>query len=436
MIELLSMPAEQINGSHIESFVDSRVPEGEQIEFKESLPAKGDGTLDQWMSGEDKIGDRAKNIILEEGTAFANAHGGVLFLGIRESDTKPAVADEILPIPRCEDLAERLKLVFRNCVEPRLPKLEIFAVPTQGKNGVIIIRVGRSRLAPHRVTKTLVCPARRSDRCEKMTMREIQDMTLNVARGLEGLNKRFLERCNRFRQEFECLETPADALGIRFTAVPVGDEIRIDRVFRHRAIVREFNEPWHKISIEQGNSEPYVLDEMVFFLENVRCRPMLRAAREESDWGPGNIERLHNNYRELHCDGLIEIGFVSTIKHPRLEDKLFLHQEFPIIIFANLAVWADRIRKQASAPNAEYAIEGEICTIGTSAVVATGTSSPILGDAPILKPDSLKFPRYSLGDPDEISDLIALFYRDFWNSSGKDINIEGFAFAIKDWPDG
>ena len=129
MVELLSISAEQIDISHIESFVDSRVPEGEQIELKESLSAKGDGTPDPWMSGGDRIGDRAKNEILEEVVAFANAHGGALFLGIRESEEKPAVANEISSVPRCEELAERLKLVFRDCVEPQIPRIEIFAVP-------------------------------------------------------------------------------------------------------------------------------------------------------------------------------------------------------------------------------------------------------------------------------------------------------------------
>jgi len=64
-------------------------------------------------------------------------------------------------------------LVFRDRVELQLPRLEVFAVATKEENGVIILRIGRSRLAPHRVTKTLVCPVRRSDRCEAMTMREI-----------------------------------------------------------------------------------------------------------------------------------------------------------------------------------------------------------------------------------------------------------------------
>ena len=434
MIELLSMPAEQIDSSHIESFVDSKIPEGEHVEFKESLPTR-DGKPDPWIAG-GKIGDRAKNTILGEVVAFANAYGGALLLGIKESRTKPAVADSVLPIPRCEDLAECLKMVFRDRVEPQLPRLEIFAVPIESEDGgVVIIRVGRSRLAPHRVTKTLVCTVRRSDRCEEMTMREIQDMTLNMARGLERLDKRLSARYESFQQEFECLETPADALGIRFTAMPIGDEVRIDRVFRRGVIVEEFNEPWRKISIEQGNNPPHILDDMRILLVGTRCRPMLRAVREESDWGPDNMERFYNSYRELHCDGLVEIGFVSIGRHGYLKDKLFLHQEFPTIIFANLAAWADRIRKKASAPTVEYAIEGEIRGIGTPAVVAADTNSPILRYPTILKPGCVKFPRYSLGNPEEISELIALFYRDFWNSLGKDIDTGEFTFEIQGWRD-
>ena len=436
MIELLSMPAEQINSSHIESFVYSKAPEGEHIEFKESLPAKGDGTPNPWMAGGNEIGDRAKNIILEEVVAFANAHGGALFLGIKECDTdkKPAVADEISPVPRCEELAERLKLVFRDRVEPQLPMLEIFGVPTQGKNGVVIIRVGRSRLAPHRVTKILVCPVRRSDRCEKMTMREIQDMTLNMARGLERLDERLSVRCNRFQQEFECLETPADAYGIRFTAMPIGDEIRIDRVFRRGAIVSEFNEPWREISIEQDNKEPYVLSDMGISHGSVQCRPMLRAAREESDWGSGNMNRSYNSYRELHCDGLIEIGFVSC-RAADLGDRLSLPRSFPVVIFANLVAWADRVRNQALAPTAEYVLEAEIRAIGSPVGIIDDDRLINTAYATILQPGLIKFPRYSLGNPEEISELIALFYRDFWNSLGKDIDTGEFTFEIKGWRD-
>ena len=137
-----------------------------------------------------KLGSYAKDRILREVVAFANAYGGVLVLGIDESDEKPAVATGIAPIPRCEDLAESLKLVFRDRVEPQLARIDIAGIPTEGDGyGVVVIRVGKSRLAPHRDRRTLICPVRSADRSEEMTMRQIQDMTLNTARGLETAGK-------------------------------------------------------------------------------------------------------------------------------------------------------------------------------------------------------------------------------------------------------
>ena len=416
MIEVLSKPVDQIGIEDIKALIASKVPEGEQIEFKEELPAKGDGSPDPWMSGENKIGERAKNEMLAEVVAFANAHGGALLLGIKESDTKPPVAAEISPIPRCTDLAERLKLVFRDRVEPQLPQLEVFAVPTDGQGGVIIIRVGRSRLAPHRVTKTLVCPIRRSDRCEEMTMREIQDMTLNVSRGLERLEKRLFERSERFEEEFKRLQTPEDAFGIRLTATPVGEEIRLDRVFWKGDLAEELRKPQISVFRRPENGDKTELGglERIHSLSPSNWRPRLRAARSEDAHRHAD-SLLRNSYQELHCDGLIELGFVSVRSDKAI--RYDLHNELPVVMFANLAVWADRVRKQALAPAAEYALEVELRVLGGNVPVNRDRWYDSSGT---LQLGSIKFPRYSLDDPDEIPALLALFERDFWNSFDKD----------------
>ena len=82
-----------------------------------------------------------------------------MLLGIRESEAKPPVAAKIVPIQRCADLAERLKLVFRDRVEPQLPRIDIFAVSDRGRKWCCyLFRVGRSRLAPHRVKKITHLP--------------------------------------------------------------------------------------------------------------------------------------------------------------------------------------------------------------------------------------------------------------------------------------
>ena len=209
MIDMLSKPVGEITIGDIQTLIESTIPESEQIEFKEAPPATNG--IDPWMSG-GNIGDHAKNKILEEVVAFANAYGGVLLLGVKESSTNPSTAEEINPVPEmCRFSGSPEAGVSRLCGASSSKGRD--CRQSMDDSGVVVIRVGKSRAAPHRVTKTLVCPIRRQDRCEKMTMREIQDMTINVARGLERLDKRLLERSKRFEQEFKRLERPDDALG-------------------------------------------------------------------------------------------------------------------------------------------------------------------------------------------------------------------------------
>ena len=430
MIEVLSKPADQISISDIKSLIDSQVPESEQIEFKENLPAKK-GNTDPWIEGKNTIGNQAKDKILEEVVAFANVYGGVCLLGIKESRTKPPVAAEISPIPRCAELAERLKLVFRDCVEPQLSQIEIIPIKTDGESGVIMCRVGQSRLAPHRVTRTLVCPIRQSDRCEKMTMRQIQDLTLNISRGLERLERRLSERSKRFQQEFERIHEPEKSFGIRATAIPVGDEIPFDRVFRHRRIIEDLCEPWRSALQRKDGSRIIDGSRIYDDLHNepTHWRPILRGARAEYFSEDAYPHKLRKQiYREIHCDGLIELAHLSgTYESPESQD---LTPAYPLVLFANLIAQAHRLRNQAGVPIAEYAVEVEIHVKGVPAIVPWNKYRRSSGK---LAPGTITFPRYSLGDSNEGNDLLNLFYRDFLNSLGQDVGTEEDTLAIPDW---
>ncbi len=72
MIAVLSKPADQIGVSDLNELIDSEVPESDQIEFKETLSTR-DGSPDRWITHRDRIGEKARNQILEETVAFANA---------------------------------------------------------------------------------------------------------------------------------------------------------------------------------------------------------------------------------------------------------------------------------------------------------------------------------------------------------------------------
>lgn len=433
MTEILSKPVDRIGPSDIESLITLKVSESEQIEFKAELSTKAHGA-DPWTSGDGKIGNRARDQILEEVTAFANAFGGALILGIRESGTTPPVAGEIAPIKRCMDLSERLKLIFRDCVDPPLPMIEIVGVPFDDDCGVIVIRVGRSRLAPHRVKPTLVCPIRRQDRCETMTMREIQDMTLNVSRGMERLDKRLSERSLRFPGEFDKLSNPQNAFGIRMTALPVGDEFRFDRVFSQGHIIEGLQEPWRKVIETKSSGEQGGLLDLPHQFKPHLWKPMLRAARAEPDSNSKSTKRKLSSYREIHCDGLIEWGLLSCEKSPRDERACPLLPDWPIVLLANLIAWAHRVRDEAGAPMAEYALEIQICARGSVKVPNPENDyyQPWLGR---LEEDSRTFPRYALGNTDEGVRLLSQFRWDFRNWLGKDIGAEESTLKVENWPE-
>ena len=263
-------------------------------------------------------------------------------------------------------------------------------------------------------------------------MREIQDMTLNVSRGLERLERRLRERSERFQQEFDRLQTPEDAFGIRLTATPVGEEIRLDRVFWKGSLVEEFQKPRISVFRRPERFDPIRLGgpEHIHNLFPSFWRPKLRAAR--TDAGQENTNDLiRNSYQELHCDGLIELGFVSVRSFSASDPVLGeiaqscdLRNDLPIVMFADLAVWADHVRKQALAPAAEYVLEVEIRILG--GIIQVEPTPYILGSyqpTGTLQPNSITFPRYSLIDPDEIPTLMALFERDFWNYMAKDISV-------------
>ena len=404
MLEVFAKPLQEITTDDIRALIELEVPEGEQVEFKKEPPGEG-GKPDPWMNG-GKMGNYAKDRLLKEVVAFANAYGGVLVTGIDESDTKPAVATRITAVPRCVELAESLKLVFRDRVEPQLVRIDIAGIPTEDDgSGVVIIRVGKSRLAPHRVTRTLICPIRRADRSEEMTMREIQDMTLNVSRGLEGLEKRLAERCKNFSLEFTRPNFQRK-LGFRVTGVPVVDEIRFDRVFQQGALVKGFEVPKKTISRVSYGGDPSQAPVAGSGIQ--RWRPLLRGARAEREFNSGSGDPYFC-YSELHCDGLVELGWIQDCTEGIWSERL-------IAMFANLAFWADRIRQRADAVTLEYALGAEIRTSGN--VIIEGLVSNV---ADLREPFETRFPKYALNEPDQIGRLLTRFNRDLWHSMGKDV---------------
>ncbi len=91
----------------INRLITEKISEDNQLEYKETLPSKKNNETDPWING-----DKARNEILEEIIAFANAQGGMLFLGISETTDGKGIPSSINSIPQCHELVKRFLITY------------------------------------------------------------------------------------------------------------------------------------------------------------------------------------------------------------------------------------------------------------------------------------------------------------------------------------
>lgn len=426
MSSLMTKPIENISVDDIDQLIDDQVSENEQIEFKLTLPASKIADNDPWIKDQSKIGNFAKEKILEEVVAFANAYGGVLIVGVEESDNGRRTATSIQPLPKCEELADRFKKIFQHQVEPMLPTIEIRGVLTQRQEGVLFIRVGKSRSAPHRVKPSKKCTIRHQDSCVELSMREIQDLTLNTTRGLDRVEKKLKKRKEKFEKEFDRLTDPTKALGVRVTGLPI-DEIRsIEKVYENGRIISDFSRP---VINFLANGKP---NREINYSTNFKglYDPVLRGARERTPLN--GWPATHFTFGEVHCDGLVELGLLSTNS---IFAKFNFDPDIAVGFLAHLLEWIKSVRESAFSVVAEYAIQVQLRNRNTNVEIGINNhfdvshskNSLCSSDSSFTDQD---FDPYSFGVNGEFDHLIRQFRRDFFNFAELDVPSDNEDFKL------
>jgi hypothetical protein len=177
--------------------------------------------------------------------------------------------------------------------------LEIVGVPTQPDGaGVVVFRAPRSRMAPHRHAVTRECYVRRADRTEKMTMREVQDLTLNVERGLTAIESEFVRSAKAFSERFAAFADSRRAFGMRVTGVPMV-AISIDNLQKNPAAQL----PLARIAalVEVDKQDPKARDVNVGLfvpIDYANYRPTLRGIDGKGGGSDSSLELLGRQARE------------------------------------------------------------------------------------------------------------------------------------------
>src|SRR3954467_10526724 len=95
MNDIFSTPLAALSAEDIQHLCNVAAEEGPRLEFKRAFSTSDGRTPDRWMRDQSSIGSLARDDIAKEVVAFANAYGGVVIVGIDETDDNPRRAKEI-----------------------------------------------------------------------------------------------------------------------------------------------------------------------------------------------------------------------------------------------------------------------------------------------------------------------------------------------------
>lgn len=159
------------------SLIQEQAVEGTHLEFKRDIPGRNND---------------ARHEFLADISAFGNASGGDLVYGIAEDGEGRAL--EIHPVAgNADEETRRLQDLLLNGVQPRIPGVQIQAIPVAG-GFVAVIRVPQSWAGPHRVNTNQHFFIRENGRKRQLDVPEIRGLFLRSDRQAQQIRDFRTER--------------------------------------------------------------------------------------------------------------------------------------------------------------------------------------------------------------------------------------------------
>jgi hypothetical protein len=411
-MSLLRKPLDAITIADLDALVDAGARETGELEFKGTLPFQPQKNQpeksDRWIEKGDRVGDYARDEILAEIVAFANADGGTLVLGLHETKTEPRVAERLEPLPNCEGLAQRLLDTTEDVIEPRLAAINVRAVlASDDGTGYVLMRVGKSLSGPHRLSTTREFYVRRNERASRMSVREIKDRTLELARQGDQIRLMLNERRASANDLFASLmDEPSKGIPpllVRVTAFPASTQDIPD--------ITQNQKLWW-----QGGAFKMTVDGTDYTCEypsrEFNDRPSVRLRSLVSQ---PNSDR-EGSFRLLRADGLVEFCLVHPTREPFRGNSVRLYWGWLIGLLAATVSQVDRLRTLLAWDSIEYGLEVEVWAVAP--LVMMWNDRQFQGGTEVKDDLPLKLPLYSLSRGEDYDSLISMIVRDIFNACG------------------
>jgi len=134
---MISKKFEDVTINDVKELVDNLVLESRTIEYKKELILNN---------------DQEKREFLADISSFANASGGDLIFGVTENrDDGTPKEVEGLEISNLDEEIRKIESIIRDGVSPRIPLINIKSLHVSDTRMVILVRVQKSWISPHRV---------------------------------------------------------------------------------------------------------------------------------------------------------------------------------------------------------------------------------------------------------------------------------------------
>jgi Putative DNA-binding domain len=403
--DLLIDPIDDIEFDDIANLVSEEVEEGIRLEFKRDL-STSDGQPDRWMRDQSAIGRVARDDIAKEVVAFANAYGGVIIVGIDETEDHPPRAKNLASpqIPSVADCAERLVRALRSIVDPPLPMLDVRGVVSSATGeGVVLIRVPSSPSAPHGFGTPPAAYVRHGSESKPLSMRELQSMFFERRTRLERVTSRQNE-LSAFAQELWASRRHGESQG----AIPSLDlpaiQFRCSLAPTDDLAVDNF--PDRFLGSPQASPRPEIGNEMTSVVElptwTSEWRRRYRA-----------VDHIKNDGRRYWQVSLAADGVFNQISIVAGNDgELFRITPgwYAKVILQGMII-VEWLRRWASRPDIEYALDGEFWNAG--AQVCTSRNRGEWDFVPFLH-ESIG--PYSIGNRATFQETFDVIERELWDA--------------------
>ncbi len=414
-MSIYEKPLSDLTLDDIVELVTLGARENESLEFKGTLPfvptKNQPQTADRWIEVGDRIGDLARDEILAEIVAFANAGGGTLILGVHETKGEARRAERIEALPNCEQLALRLLSSAEDIVEPRLSGLAGIGLPVgDDGSGIVVMRVGPSPYGPHRLSSTREFYVRRGERSSKMTAREVRDLSLELARAGDRIEQVMHDRHILSLERFERIDrsrspsTDVPPLLLRATAMPVSGR-QIDAITDREDL-------WWiggQFSAEENGREY----RCGYPARDFGGRPAVRLRALEYD----NVDEGNGINRLINDKGLIEFSLIHGPRQAPVGQLSIgrIYIGWMLGLFVGTINQAERLKRLLGWEAETFAIDIAAVSEGPVQLKWDDNWS---SSSRSRNCDAMVLPRYELSPRTNLDSLVTLFVKDLWNAWG------------------